>query len=125
MSEGLGFESQCMHFGHPSAGGCQRSTGDPRLILGKGYRHVGLGGYWRTDPLLNKPFNPNGIVVGILTVTPVAPCSSRVLPAPPRLSQTQQQPRAAAYGRALLHAAAYDRAHPRTAVCASTCVSSS
>ncbi|CAI7740031.1 unnamed protein product [Closterium sp. NIES-54] len=42
-SEVLGFESQCMHFGHPSAGGCQRSTGDPRLILGKGYRHVDLG----------------------------------------------------------------------------------
>ncbi|CAI7910255.1 unnamed protein product [Closterium sp. NIES-54] len=40
-------------------GGCQRSTGDPRLILGKGYRHVGLGGYGRTDPLLNKPFYPN------------------------------------------------------------------
>ncbi|CAI7929213.1 unnamed protein product [Closterium sp. NIES-54] len=27
LSEGLGFESQCVHFGHPSAGGCQRSTG--------------------------------------------------------------------------------------------------
>ncbi|CAI7882383.1 unnamed protein product, partial [Closterium sp. NIES-53] len=25
-SEGLGFESQCVHFGHPSAGGCQMST---------------------------------------------------------------------------------------------------
>ncbi|CAI7757037.1 unnamed protein product, partial [Closterium sp. NIES-54] len=60
MSEGLGFESQCVHFGHPSAGGCQRSTGDPRLILGKGYRHVGLGCYGRTYPLLNKPFYPNG-----------------------------------------------------------------
>ncbi|CAI7932037.1 unnamed protein product [Closterium sp. NIES-54] len=59
QSEGLGFESQCVHFGYPSAGGCQRSTGDPRLILGKGYRHVGLGGYGRTDPLLNKPFYPN------------------------------------------------------------------
>ncbi|CAI7866044.1 unnamed protein product [Closterium sp. NIES-54] len=59
-SEGLGFESQCVHFGHPSAGGCQRSTGDPRLILGKGYRHVVVGGYGRTDPLLNKPFYPNG-----------------------------------------------------------------
>ncbi|CAI7825977.1 unnamed protein product [Closterium sp. NIES-54] len=58
--EGLGFESQCVHFGHPSAGGCQRSTGDPRLILGKGYRLVVLGGYGRTDPLLNKPFYPNG-----------------------------------------------------------------
>ncbi|CAI7909430.1 unnamed protein product [Closterium sp. NIES-54] len=58
-SEGLGFESQCVHFGHPSAGGCQRSTGDPRLIIGKGYRHVGLGSYRRTDPLLNKPFYPN------------------------------------------------------------------
>ncbi|CAI7812538.1 unnamed protein product, partial [Closterium sp. NIES-54] len=66
-SEGLGFESQCVHFGHPSAGGCQRSTGDPRLILGKGYRHVGLWGYGRTDPLLKKPFYPNGLVVGILT----------------------------------------------------------
>ncbi|CAI7907575.1 unnamed protein product, partial [Closterium sp. NIES-54] len=66
MSEGLGFESHCVHFGHPSAGGCQRSTGDPRLILGKGYRLVVLGGYGRTDPLLNKPFYPNGLVVGIL-----------------------------------------------------------
>ncbi|CAI7921187.1 unnamed protein product [Closterium sp. NIES-54] len=61
-SEGLEFESQCVHFGHPSAGGCQRSTGDPRLILWKGYRLVGLGGYGRTDPLLNKPFYPNGQV---------------------------------------------------------------
>ncbi|CAI7839647.1 unnamed protein product [Closterium sp. NIES-54] len=59
-SEGFGFESQCVHFGHPSAGGCQRSTGDPRLILGEGYRLVVLGGYGRTDPLLNKPFYPNG-----------------------------------------------------------------
>ncbi|CAI7921862.1 unnamed protein product [Closterium sp. NIES-53] len=43
-SEGLGFESLYVHFGHPSAGGCQRSTGDPRLILGKGYSHSeGLG----------------------------------------------------------------------------------
>ncbi|CAI7879404.1 unnamed protein product, partial [Closterium sp. NIES-54] len=67
---GLEFESQCVHFGHPSAGGCQRSTSDPRLILGKGYRHVGLGGYGRTDPLLNKPFYPNGLVVGILTLQP-------------------------------------------------------
>ncbi|CAI7778988.1 unnamed protein product [Closterium sp. NIES-54] len=33
----------------------------------KGYRLVVLGGYRRTDPLLNKPFNPNGLVVGILT----------------------------------------------------------
>ncbi|CAI7930969.1 unnamed protein product [Closterium sp. NIES-54] len=66
-SEGLGFESLRVHFGHPSAGGCQRSTGDPRLILGKGYRLVVLGGYGRTDPLLNKPFYPNGLVVGILT----------------------------------------------------------
>ncbi|CAI7781231.1 unnamed protein product [Closterium sp. NIES-54] len=68
QSEGLGFESQCVHFGHPNAGGCQRSTGDPRLIIGKGYRLVVLGGYGRTDPLLNKPFYPNGLVVGILTV---------------------------------------------------------
>ncbi|CAI7747620.1 unnamed protein product [Closterium sp. NIES-53] len=60
--------SQCVHFGHPSAGRCQRSTGDPRLIIGKGYRLVVLGGYGRTDPLLNKPFYPNGLVVGILTV---------------------------------------------------------
>ncbi|CAI7904181.1 unnamed protein product, partial [Closterium sp. NIES-54] len=69
LSEGLGFESQYMHFGHPSAGGCQRSTGDPRLILGKGYRLVVLEGYGRTDPLLNKPFYPNGLVVGNLTVS--------------------------------------------------------
>ncbi|CAI7919346.1 unnamed protein product, partial [Closterium sp. NIES-53] len=38
-----------------------RSTGDPRLILGKGYRLVVLGGYGRTDPLLNKPFYPNAV----------------------------------------------------------------
>ncbi|CAI7809599.1 unnamed protein product [Closterium sp. NIES-54] len=44
-----------------------RSTGDPRLILGKGYKLVVVGGYGRTDPLLNKPFYPNGLVVGILT----------------------------------------------------------
>ncbi|CAI7756868.1 unnamed protein product [Closterium sp. NIES-54] len=67
QSEGLGFKSQCVHFGHPSAGGCQRSTGDPRLILGKGYRLVVLGGYGRTDPLLNKLFYPNGLVTGIMT----------------------------------------------------------
>ncbi|CAI7914867.1 unnamed protein product [Closterium sp. NIES-54] len=45
--------------GIPVRGGYQRSTGDPRLILGKGYRLVVLGGYGRTDPLLNKPFYPN------------------------------------------------------------------
>ncbi|CAI7849111.1 unnamed protein product, partial [Closterium sp. NIES-54] len=28
-SEGLGFESQCVHFGHSSAGGCQGSTAPP------------------------------------------------------------------------------------------------
>ncbi|CAI7889010.1 unnamed protein product [Closterium sp. NIES-53] len=31
QSGGLGFESLCVHFGHPSAGGCQRSTG---LVVG-------------------------------------------------------------------------------------------
>ncbi|CAI7853057.1 unnamed protein product [Closterium sp. NIES-54] len=67
LPSGLGFESQCVHFGHPSAGGCQRSIGDPRLILGKGYMLVVVGGYGRTDPLLNKPFYPNGLLVGILT----------------------------------------------------------
>ncbi|CAI7868687.1 unnamed protein product, partial [Closterium sp. NIES-54] len=50
--------------------------------------------------------------------------AQRYLPRPdlphPVLSRTQQQPRAAAYGRALLRAAAYDRVQPRTAVCAST-----
>ncbi|CAI7927354.1 unnamed protein product [Closterium sp. NIES-54] len=58
-SEGLRFESQCVHLGHPSAGGCQGSTGDPRLIIGKGYTHAVLGGYGRTNLLLNKPFYPN------------------------------------------------------------------
>ncbi|CAI7774198.1 unnamed protein product [Closterium sp. NIES-53] len=67
QNEGLGLESQCVQFGHPNAGGCQRSTGDPRLIIGKGYRHVGLGGYGRTDPLFNKLFYPNGLVTAILT----------------------------------------------------------
>ncbi|CAI7915280.1 unnamed protein product [Closterium sp. NIES-53] len=52
---------------------CQRSTDNPRLILGKGYRLVVLGGYGRTDPLLNKPFYPNGLVVGILTVSSHSP----------------------------------------------------
>ncbi|CAI7734955.1 unnamed protein product [Closterium sp. NIES-53] len=32
-----------------------------------GYRRVRLGGYGHTDPLLNKLFYPNGLVVGILT----------------------------------------------------------
>ncbi|CAI7933088.1 unnamed protein product [Closterium sp. NIES-54] len=50
-SEGLGFESQCVRFGHPNAGGCQRSTRDPQLIPDKGYKHVGLEGYGRTHPL--------------------------------------------------------------------------
>ncbi|CAI7874693.1 unnamed protein product, partial [Closterium sp. NIES-53] len=77
-SKGLGFESQCVHFGHPSAGGCKRSTGDPRLIIGKGYRLVVLGGYGRTDPLLNKPFYPNGLVVGILTSATRATAQCRV-----------------------------------------------
>ncbi|CAI7783295.1 unnamed protein product [Closterium sp. NIES-53] len=36
-----------------------RSIGDLGLILGKGYRLIVLGGYGRTDPLLNKPFYPN------------------------------------------------------------------
>ncbi|CAI7779785.1 unnamed protein product [Closterium sp. NIES-54] len=63
QSEGLGFESQYVHFGHPSAGGCQRSTGDLRLIIGKGYRLVVLGGYGCTDLLLNKPFNPNADIL--------------------------------------------------------------
>ncbi|CAI7879681.1 unnamed protein product [Closterium sp. NIES-53] len=67
LSEGFGFESPWVHFEHPSAGGCQRSTGDPRLILGKGYRLVVTGGYGRTDPLFKNPFYPNGLVVGILT----------------------------------------------------------
>ncbi|CAI7928600.1 unnamed protein product [Closterium sp. NIES-54] len=66
LCEGLRFEPQCVHLGHPSAGGCQRSIGDPRLILGKGYRHVVLGGYGRTDPLLNKPFYPNGATLAHL-----------------------------------------------------------
>ncbi|CAI7913398.1 unnamed protein product [Closterium sp. NIES-54] len=46
---------------------CQRSTGDSRLILGKGYRLIVLGGYGHTDLLLNKPFYPSGLVTGILT----------------------------------------------------------
>ncbi|CAI7855866.1 unnamed protein product [Closterium sp. NIES-53] len=54
-----------------------RSTGDPRLILGKGYRLVVLGG--RTDPLLNKPFYPNGLVVGILTPRNCTVCPEAAL----------------------------------------------
>ncbi|CAI7787498.1 unnamed protein product [Closterium sp. NIES-54] len=64
QSEGLVFESQCVHFGHPSAGGCQRSAGDPRLIIGKGYRLVVLGGYGHIDLLLNKSFYPNELNLG-------------------------------------------------------------
>ncbi|CAI7865569.1 unnamed protein product [Closterium sp. NIES-54] len=52
---------------------CQRSTGDPRLILGKGYRHVVLGGYGRSDPLLNKPFYSSGLMTGILTCRAALP----------------------------------------------------
>ncbi|CAI7867721.1 unnamed protein product [Closterium sp. NIES-53] len=58
MSEGIGFESQCMHFGQPSAGGCQRSTGDPRLIIGKGYRLVVLGVMGALTRYLTSPFIP-------------------------------------------------------------------
>ncbi|CAI7810878.1 unnamed protein product [Closterium sp. NIES-54] len=57
-SEGIGFESQCMHFGQPSAGGCQRSTGDPRLIIGKGYRLVVLGVMGALTRYLTSPFIP-------------------------------------------------------------------
>ncbi|CAI7859200.1 unnamed protein product [Closterium sp. NIES-54] len=67
QSEGLGFEFQCVHFEHPNEDGGQRSIGDPRSILGKGFELVVLGGCGRTDPLLNKPFYPNGLLVGILT----------------------------------------------------------
>ncbi|CAI7911347.1 unnamed protein product, partial [Closterium sp. NIES-54] len=80
-SEGLGFESQCVHFGHPSAGGCQRSTGDPQLILGKGYRLVVLGGYGRTDPLLNKPFYPNAPYPTRRAALPCPACRAALLAA--------------------------------------------
>ncbi|CAI7774450.1 unnamed protein product, partial [Closterium sp. NIES-54] len=47
---GLGFESRCMHM---KAVAAARSP----------------GGLWaHSNPLLNKPFYPNGLVVGILTV---------------------------------------------------------
>ncbi|CAI7892129.1 unnamed protein product [Closterium sp. NIES-54] len=39
------------------------SSLDTQTLLGR----VRLGGYGRTNPLLNKPFYPNGLVVGILT----------------------------------------------------------
>ncbi|CAI7912300.1 unnamed protein product [Closterium sp. NIES-54] len=71
-------------------GGCQRSTGDPRLILGKGYRHVGLGGYGRIDPLLNKRFYPNGLVVGILIGLPSSPPVRP--PSPPAFCPTFSPP---------------------------------
>ncbi|CAI7903311.1 unnamed protein product [Closterium sp. NIES-54] len=58
VKSGLGFESQCVHFGHPSAGGCQRSTGDPRLILGEGYRLVVLGVMGALTRYLTSPFIP-------------------------------------------------------------------
>ncbi|CAI7815751.1 unnamed protein product [Closterium sp. NIES-54] len=78
------FESQCVHFGHPSAGGCQRCTGDPRLILEKGYRFVVLGGYGCTDPLPNKPFYPSGLVTRILTLpSPAHPSPAHPSPALP------------------------------------------
>ncbi|CAI7933619.1 unnamed protein product [Closterium sp. NIES-54] len=51
----------CALWASQCGGGCQRSTGDPRLIIGKGYRLVVLGGYGRTDLLLNKPFYPNAL----------------------------------------------------------------
>ncbi|CAI7925469.1 unnamed protein product [Closterium sp. NIES-53] len=64
-----------------------RSTGDPRLILRKGYRHVVLGGDERTDPLLNKPFYPNGLVVGILTEAGGPSSSCRLLRRSPAKSR--------------------------------------
>ncbi|CAI7757497.1 unnamed protein product [Closterium sp. NIES-53] len=95
QSEGLGFESKCVHFGHPSAGGCHRSIGDPRLILGKGYSIVVLGGYGRTDPLLNKPFYPSGLVTGILTPPPPIALSPAVVSLPsPRLNALCRQMKA-------------------------------
>ncbi|CAI7855600.1 unnamed protein product [Closterium sp. NIES-54] len=73
------------HFGQHKtakalAGGCQKSTGDPRLILGKGYRLAVLGGYGRTDPLLKKHFYPSGLVVGILTSGAAADYSAIIPP---------------------------------------------
>ncbi|CAI7733977.1 unnamed protein product [Closterium sp. NIES-53] len=67
-----------------------RSTGDPRLILGKGYRHVGPGGYGRIDPLLNKPFYPNGLVVRILIGLPSSPPVRP--PSPPAFGPTFSPP---------------------------------
>ncbi|CAI7852196.1 unnamed protein product [Closterium sp. NIES-54] len=39
------------------------------FALGSGLRRVRLGGYGCTDPLLNKPFYLNGLVVGIMTIS--------------------------------------------------------
>ncbi|CAI7770066.1 unnamed protein product [Closterium sp. NIES-54] len=91
-SEGLGFESQCVHFGHPSAGGCQRSTGDPRLILGKGYRLIVLGGYGRTDPLLNKPFYLNGRRDSVTFLEPPEPPEPPEQPEPPESPKPPEPP---------------------------------
>ncbi|CAI7897360.1 unnamed protein product [Closterium sp. NIES-54] len=66
--------------GIPLPEGCQRSTGDPRLILRKGYRLVVLGGYGRTDLLLNEPFYPNAH-------RPAGPHAALLAHAPPSASR--------------------------------------
>ncbi|CAI7748702.1 unnamed protein product [Closterium sp. NIES-54] len=83
--KGLGFESRCMHMwavaavlspGPPSVEGCQRvRLGGYGGTLTRYLTSPSIpmarspGGLWaHSDPLLNKPFYPNGVVVGILTL---------------------------------------------------------
>ncbi|CAI7904332.1 unnamed protein product [Closterium sp. NIES-54] len=121
QSEVLGFESQCMHFGHPSAGGCQRSTGDPRLILGKSYWLVVLGGYGRIDPLLNKPFHPNALHrAPLLPARTRCPCATRLPTRAALLHLPTCCPTRRAYPHALARRAC-PCAAPRTAPARARC----
>ncbi|CAI7891619.1 unnamed protein product [Closterium sp. NIES-53] len=110
-----------MHFGHPSAGGCQRSTGDPRLILGKSYWLVVLGGYGRIDPLLNKPFHPNALHrAPLLPARTRCPCATRLPTRAALLHLPTCCPTRRAYPHALARRAC-PCAAPRTAPARARC----
>ncbi|CAI7771925.1 unnamed protein product, partial [Closterium sp. NIES-53] len=87
-----------------------RSTGDPQLIIGKGYRLVVLGGYGRTDPLLNKPFYPNA--PGATAPAAAAPGATAPAAAAPGAAAHAAAPGAAAPAAAAPGAAAPAAAAP-------------
>ncbi|CAI7829651.1 unnamed protein product [Closterium sp. NIES-54] len=70
--------------------GFRPSSADPLVVL---------GGYGRTDPLLNKPFFPNGLMVGILTCV-VAVGAARGTPRTPFFEGCSPFPLAPSYASA-------------------------